>query len=193
MVGAPMNVMAQLLAVEPLPRGERLARAHETRCWAEPEPGDSVYRERPDPLWYLLLERGNFVGPLDQVFIFLTAAESAALWREYAAPLRRAREERKRLRAENARLRAALEERGKSVTRLPSSSGNYTAYSVKVRMDDGGGHAPGCAVFDGLLDYCACRPGRWSPGRDHADDCPRGQAKAAAKTTCDCGWDRVKP
>ena len=49
----------------------------------------------------------------------------------------------------------------RNVTRLSSSQGNYTAYFVEVRR----AHAEGCAVFDGLLDYCDCLPGRWSPGR----------------------------
>lgn len=44
-------------------------------------------------------------------------------------------------------------------------------------------HAEGCAVFDGLLDYCDCLPGRWSPGKAHAEGCERGKPK-----TCDCGW-----
>lgn len=88
------DVMQRLAAAQPLPRGERLARSHDPFWWAQAKPPTVDPRERPDPLWYALLERGSVVGPLDNAFVMQAAVESAALWREYAAPLRRCREER---------------------------------------------------------------------------------------------------
>jgi hypothetical protein len=88
------DVMMRLQAVEPMPRGERLARMIED----PPKNGDGHTDRMLYPLWDRMIDRGRILLPLDDVFALETAAQAAALWRSYAAPLRRCREERKRLR-----------------------------------------------------------------------------------------------
>lgn len=98
--------MARLAAVQPLPRGERLARCHRE--------GRRITRRA----WNLML-CSSVLGALSE--IAEQEAEpswSAARWREYAAPLRKCREQRQRLRSElkripfAARLAAMLDHRG---------------------------------------------------------------------------------
>ena len=82
--------MAQLMAMEALPRGERMARFTL----------EGVYSACLDPLWLRLAERGTVVGALLESEGDCEDDKAAArLWREYAAPLRKAREERRFARA----------------------------------------------------------------------------------------------
>ena len=106
------DVMARLAAAQPLPRGERLA------TWL-----GSKSRERfPLPLWRRLLRCSPFAHHIVQL-AWPTIGEdepskAATLVRRWAAPLRRCREQRQRLRAElrripfAARLAAMLDHRG---------------------------------------------------------------------------------
>lgn len=83
------GVMQRLMAVEALPRGERMARFTT----------EGVYSACLDPLWLRLAERGTVVGALLEREGECEDDKAAArLWREYAAPLRKAREDRMRLR-----------------------------------------------------------------------------------------------
>lgn len=106
------DVMAQLMAVEALPRGERMARFTT----------DGVYSACLDPLWLRLAEHGTVVGALLEREGECEDDKAAArLWREYAAPLRKAREQRQYalacanvLRQEVERLRESLARYGRS-------------------------------------------------------------------------------
>ena len=79
------DVMRQLRAARPMPRGERLAR------FCEGLEGRTRFTI---PLWDRLLERGGVVGPLDAAYCLQTAVETAASWRAFAEPLRKCREQR---------------------------------------------------------------------------------------------------
>ena len=50
-----------------------------------------------------------------------------------------------------------------------------------------GTHTIECSVFDRMLEDCTCRPGRWSPERQHAADCAKSR-----RPPCDCGWVEVE-
>lgn len=149
----------RLAGVEPLPRGERLARwllRSATGRSLAPRHGwfgtvgddDGVFR--PAPLWWRMLLKSALLTVVSSNYMGAEAPRAAELWRCAAAPVRK-------LRAEVARLRALL-----------------------VRH---GNHRSECGVFDDVLDTCSCRPGRWSPGREHAQDCPKSR-----EHPCDCGW-----
>lgn len=86
--------MTQFMAVAPMPRGERMAQFTT----------EGVYSTCLDPLWLRLAERGAVVGALlEREGECEDDRAAATLWREYAAPLRKAREERMRLRMALAR------------------------------------------------------------------------------------------
>lgn len=75
--------MNRLMAAKPLPRGERIAKFYEhlpskTRHYV--------------PLWCRLVEKGC-IGAVDARFN-RKGTDTAAAWRVYAAPLRKAREDR---------------------------------------------------------------------------------------------------
>lgn len=83
------GVMHRLMAVKALPRGERIAKFYESL------PSKTRHYV---PLWCRLVEQGRFgaVGAL----AIEAGTDTAAAWRVYAAPLRKAREENRRLRSE---------------------------------------------------------------------------------------------
>lgn len=82
------NIMERLVAVEPLPRGERLSRWSEAECCPP--------RKRT---WNLLC-RSSVLGVLHDALYEDPPSSRAWFWRHYAAPLRRCREERKQFRIE---------------------------------------------------------------------------------------------
>lgn len=119
------DVMDRLDAIRPLPRGERLYR------YIDQAGGDGPYSGR---LWERLFDRSRVLNALDDLFALddvipprlVSLRTHAERWRSYAAPLRKAREERqglnnvcklnqsllRMLRAENDALRAnALDEK----------------------------------------------------------------------------------
>lgn len=84
------DVMQRLMAVQPMPRGERMVQFTT----------EGVYTACLDPLWLRLAERGTVVGALLEREGECEDDKAAArLWRDYAAPLRKAREERRFARA----------------------------------------------------------------------------------------------
>lgn len=86
------DVMAQLMAVEALPRGERLAR------WIDQAGGTTPDL---DALWERLFDDSRILNALDNVFALddvyparlVSLRTHADRWRSYAAPLRKARDE----------------------------------------------------------------------------------------------------
>lgn len=89
------DVMSRLLAVEPLPRGERLARFYVTRM------------RQPWGRWRGLLCDSPVLWAVDG-YVTDLAMDMGWIWRAYAAPLRRCREERKAALARIRELERAL-------------------------------------------------------------------------------------
>lgn len=85
------DVMQRLMAVEALPRGERLARYIDNPGKVKP---------RFHPLWERLFDRSRVLNALDDLFALddvhpprlVSLRTHSERWRAYAAPLRRARE-----------------------------------------------------------------------------------------------------
>lgn len=89
------DVMTQLFAVQPLPRGERLARRYDRRRADILFPGNG----RPSRWWNLGLG-GVVMREILERACYLHARDAVAFIRAYAAPLRKAREELRKLRDE---------------------------------------------------------------------------------------------
>lgn len=82
------DIMEQLLSIEPLPRGERLAR------WYEQHPKYDLRAWLRDG-WcpWRLIHQSYYLSVLEySLEVFADANKKAEFWRNYAAPLRRCRD-----------------------------------------------------------------------------------------------------